>query len=114
MAARQKNQVKIEGRPVWAEVSAAALTYNLRAIHDFVNPPDEKRKTPRKVLSIVKGNGYGHGGPQDPGVHLYPQIPGIADRHIDQDQLRDRARHQNARQRGRNGCVRSRFSTQTG
>ena len=23
-----------------------------------------KRKTPRKVLSIVKGNGYGHGGPQ--------------------------------------------------
>jgi len=36
----------------------------LRAIRDFVNPPDEKRKTPRKVLSIVKGNGYGHGGPQ--------------------------------------------------
>lgn len=64
MAARQKNQAKIEGRPVWAEVSASALTYNLRAIRDFVNPPDEKRKTPRKVLSIVKGNGYGHGGPQ--------------------------------------------------
>ena len=64
MAERQKNQVKIEGRPVWAEVSASALTYNLRAIRDFVNPPDEKRKTPRKVLSIVKGNGYGHGGPQ--------------------------------------------------
>lgn len=63
MAARQKNQVKIEGRPVWAEVSASALTYNLRAIRDFVNPADEKRKTPRKVLSIVKGNGYGHGGP---------------------------------------------------
>ncbi|HEY4817060.1 MAG TPA: alanine racemase [Candidatus Acidoferrum sp.] len=64
MAARQKNQVKIEGRPVWAEVSASALTHNLRAIRDFVNPRDEKRKTPRKVLSIVKGNGYGHGGPQ--------------------------------------------------
>jgi alanine racemase len=64
MAARQKNQVKIEGRPVWAEVSASALTHNLRAIRDFVNPADEKRKTPRKVLSIVKGNGYGHGGPQ--------------------------------------------------
>ncbi|HME12750.1 MAG TPA: alanine racemase, partial [Candidatus Acidoferrum sp.] len=30
----------------------------------YVNPPDEKRKTARKVLSIVKGNGYGHGGPQ--------------------------------------------------
>ena len=64
MGARQKNQVKIEGRPVWAEVSASALTYNLRAIRDFVNPPDDKRETPRKVLSIVKGNGYGHGGPQ--------------------------------------------------
>jgi alanine racemase len=64
MAARQKNQVKIEGRPVWAEVSASALTHNLRAIRDFVNPRDEKRKMPRKVLSIVKGNGYGHGGPQ--------------------------------------------------
>jgi alanine racemase len=64
MAARQKKQVKIEGRPVWAEVSASALTHNLRAIRDFVNPADEKRKTPRRVLSIVKGNGYGHGGPQ--------------------------------------------------
>jgi len=64
MSPRQKSQLKIEGRPVWAEVSASALTYNLRAIRDFVNPPNEKRKTPRKVLSIVKGNGYGHGGPQ--------------------------------------------------
>ncbi len=62
--ARQKDQPKIEGRPVWAEVSASALTHNLRAIRDFVNPTGEKRKTPRKVLSIVKGNGYGHGGPQ--------------------------------------------------
>jgi len=64
MSLRQKNQLKIEGRPVWAEVSASALTHNWRAIRDFVNPPNEKRKTPRKVLSIVKGNGYGHGGPQ--------------------------------------------------
>jgi len=64
MSPRQKSQLKIEGRPVWAEVSASALTHNLRAIRDFVNPPDEKRKSPRKVLSIVKGNGYGHGGPQ--------------------------------------------------
>jgi alanine racemase len=53
-----------ERRPVWAEVSASALTHNLRAIRAFVNPPDEQRKTPRLVLSIVKGNGYGHGGPQ--------------------------------------------------
>jgi alanine racemase len=63
MSPRQKSPVKIEGRPVWAEVSASALTYNLHAIRDFVNPPDERRKTPRKVLSIVKGNAYGHGGP---------------------------------------------------
>ena len=51
-------------RPVWAEVSLSALEYNLKAIRNFVNPPEEKRKTPRKILSIVKGNGYGHGGPQ--------------------------------------------------
>jgi alanine racemase len=52
------------GRPVWAEVSTSALTYNLEAIRKFVNPADELRKTPRLVLSIVKGNGYGHGGPE--------------------------------------------------
>jgi alanine racemase len=52
------------GRPVWAEVSISALTHNLRAIRNFVNPKSEKRSAPRKILSIVKGNGYGHGGPQ--------------------------------------------------
>ena len=51
------------GRPVWAEVSLSALTHNLHTIRDFVNPATEKRATPRKVLCIVKGNGYGHGGP---------------------------------------------------
>ena len=51
-------------RPVWAEVSLSALEHNLAAIKEYVNPPEEKRKTPRKILSIVKGNGYGHGGPQ--------------------------------------------------
>ena len=51
-------------RPVWAEVSLDALAYNLEAIKKFVNPVREKRKSPRKILSIVKGNGYGHGGPQ--------------------------------------------------
>src|SRR5258708_32153940 len=61
---KRKNQMEIEGRAAWAEVSASALTHNLHAIRDFVNAGDEKRKTPRKVLSIVKGNGYGHGGPQ--------------------------------------------------
>src|SRR5882757_3782640 len=52
------------GRPVWADVSFSALIHNLNAIRDFVNPKSEKRTTPRKILSIVKGNGYGHGGPQ--------------------------------------------------
>jgi alanine racemase len=64
MAPNPTKQLNIEGRPVWAEVSVSALTHNLRAIRDFVNPPSEKRKTPRKILSIVKGNGYGHGGPE--------------------------------------------------
>src|SRR5213595_764626 len=51
-------------RPVWAEVSLGTLAHNLEAIRKYVNPPHEKRKTPRKILSIVKGNGYGHGGPE--------------------------------------------------
>jgi len=64
MARTQKSPANFKRRPVWAEVSLSALTYNLHAIRDFVNPKQEKRKVPRKVLSIVKGNGYGHGGPQ--------------------------------------------------
>jgi alanine racemase len=50
-------------RPVWADVSLPALVHNLNAIRAYVNPPKEKRGTPRMVLSIVKGNAYGHGGP---------------------------------------------------
>src|SRR5260370_9371214 len=64
MAGRQKSLGNEARRPVWAEVSLGALAYNLEAIRKYVNPPQEKRKTPRKILSIVKGNGYGHGGPQ--------------------------------------------------
>src|SRR5580698_6008231 len=64
MSSKQKSLLKEARRPVWAEVGLGALAENLRAIRKFVNPPEEKRKTPRKVLSIVKGNGYGHGGPQ--------------------------------------------------
>ncbi len=64
MAQTEKSPAKMKSRPVWAEVSLSALAHNLRAIHAYVNPPEEKRKTPRKILSIVKGNGYGHGGPQ--------------------------------------------------
>jgi alanine racemase len=64
MARTQKSSRKEERRPVWAEVSLSALTHNLHAIRKYVNPAEEKRKTPRKILSIVKGNAYGHGGPE--------------------------------------------------
>ena len=59
-----KSPKQMKSRPVWAEVSIPALVHNLHAIRKYVNPPEEKRKVPRKILSIVKGNGYGHGGPQ--------------------------------------------------
>jgi alanine racemase len=45
-------------------VDLGALAENFRSIRKFVNPREEKRKSPRKILCIVKGNGYGHGGPQ--------------------------------------------------
>jgi alanine racemase len=61
---KQKSPPSEARRPVWAEVDLGALAENFRAIRKFVNPPEEKRKTPRKILCIVKGNGYGHGGPQ--------------------------------------------------
>jgi alanine racemase len=64
MANRQKSSGKEERRPVWAEVSLGALRHNLEAIRAHVNPPNEKRKVARKVLAVVKGNGYGHGGPE--------------------------------------------------
>ncbi len=64
MAGSQKSPGKEARRPVWAEISLGALAFNLEAIRKHVNPPQEKRKTPRKVLCIVKGNGYGHGGPE--------------------------------------------------
>lgn len=64
MSRTKKSPVYFAGRPVWAEVSLSALRQNFEAIRDYVNPPSEKRKAPRMVLSIVKGNGYGHGGPE--------------------------------------------------
>jgi alanine racemase len=60
----QKRSANVKGRPVWAEISLSALTHNLQAIRNFVNPKSEGGKSPRKILCIVKGNGYGHGGPQ--------------------------------------------------
>jgi alanine racemase len=64
MTHSSKNTVHFVGRPVWAEVSLTALRHNLDAIRDYVNPASEKCQTPRMVLSIVKGNGYSHGGPE--------------------------------------------------
>ncbi len=64
MSGTKKSPHKEARRPIWAEVSLGALAENFRAIRKFVNPPEEKRKAPRKILCIVKGNGYGHGGPQ--------------------------------------------------
>ncbi len=64
MPRTKKSSVDFPGRPVWAEVSLSALRQNYEAIRDYVNPPSEKRKAPRMVLAIVKGNGYGHGGPE--------------------------------------------------
>src|ERR1700676_1110215 len=64
MPRAKKNPADFIGRPVWAEISLSALSENFRAIRDYVNPVSENLKTPRKVLSVVKGNGYGHGGPQ--------------------------------------------------
>ena len=64
MAKTRSKNMDFERRPVWAEVSLGALEHNFKAIRGYVNPSGEKRKTPRKVLCIVKGNGYGHGGPQ--------------------------------------------------
>ena len=64
MSSKQKSPRKEARRPVWAEVDLGTLAENFHAIRKFVNPPEEKRKAPRKILCIVKGNGYGHGGPQ--------------------------------------------------
>jgi alanine racemase len=64
MAGTKKSPHKEARRPVWAEISLGALAENFRSIRKFVNPPEERRKTPRKILCIVKGNGYGHGGAQ--------------------------------------------------
>lgn len=64
MSQAPKNPSQMKSRPIWAEVSVPALVHNLEAIRNYVNPASDKRKTPRKILSIVKGNAYGHGGPQ--------------------------------------------------
>src|ERR1700685_1457744 len=59
--------VKFDGRPIWAEVSLGALTHNLRAIRNHVNPanpadsPKGMRGPRRMILAVIKSNAYGHG-----------------------------------------------------
>src|ERR1700738_634004 len=64
MARAPKNPTNLNMRPVWAGVSLPALVHNFEAIGAYVNPRNEKRRKPRQVLCIVKGNAYGHGGPE--------------------------------------------------
>src|ERR1700682_3769735 len=63
MARALKNPTTLNMRAVWADVSLPALIHNFESIRSYVNPRNEKRRTPRQELCIVKGNGYGHGGP---------------------------------------------------
>jgi len=63
MARAPKNPPTLNMRPVWADVSLSALVHNFQSIRSYVNPKTEMRSTPRRVLCIVKGNAYGHGGP---------------------------------------------------
>lgn len=64
--------VKIEGRPIWAEIHTHELEANLRAIrrHLDSSAPAEARSGAKKeaerhkrvrILAVVKGDGYGHG-----------------------------------------------------
>jgi alanine racemase len=46
--------VEFDGRPIWAEVSLAAILHNLRVIRQHIGGK-------RKVLAIVKANAYGLG-----------------------------------------------------
>lgn len=49
------------GRPIWAEISLGALQRNLLAIKRHISSNLRVEEKPRKVMSIVKANAYGHG-----------------------------------------------------
>jgi len=59
-------KIKIEGRPVWAEVRLSALTHNLQTIRKHLDSGSAnaggKSAKRVKILAVVKGNAYGHGG----------------------------------------------------
>jgi alanine racemase len=58
-------KIKIEGRPVWAEVRLSALTHNFQEIRrhlDSGNANAGGKSAKRvKIFAVVKGNAYGHG-----------------------------------------------------
>src|SRR2546425_4126889 len=60
MKRTKKVEVRLTGRPVWAEVRLSALEHNFRAIQRHVTPPAQRGRW-RRVLAVVKANAYGHG-----------------------------------------------------
>src|SRR3989454_10433440 len=64
MAGTQKSPRNEARRRVGGKFGVRGQKQNKKEIQRKKTPPQEKRKTPRKILSIVKGNGYGHGGPE--------------------------------------------------
>ena len=59
-------KIKIEGRPVWAEVRLSALTHNLQSIRKHLDAGSAivagaKSAKRVKIFAVVKGNAYGHG-----------------------------------------------------
>jgi alanine racemase len=58
-------KIKIEGRPVWAEVRLSALTHNFQEIRKHLDSgganPSGKSAKRVKIFAVVKGNAYGHG-----------------------------------------------------
>jgi alanine racemase len=58
-------KIKIEGRPVWAEVRLSALTHNFQTIRKHLDAGSAnaggKFAKRVKILAVVKGNAYGHG-----------------------------------------------------
>ena len=49
-----KPRIQFEGRPVWVEVSLAAIAHNLKLVRQVIGRE-------RKILSVVKANAYGLG-----------------------------------------------------